>query len=462
MTTTHALMSLALLVILLDNGNAELSSSSAAVEQGFGEESISSPALESESILGFEAWEMSHRNNEIDKHKHYHSEDERLLRKRIFYRNKVLVEKHNAAYDAGHTSWKMTLNSPFADLTADEFSSLYLMDPQQCSATTSTSNDAAEVTAPTGKTTLEANDKTLSVDWRTKGIMTPVKDQGHCGSCWTFSTSGCLEAHTCLAYNKDCSHWKGLAEQQLVDCAGGFNNFGCSGGLPSQAYEYIKYSGGMDFENSYEYKATDGKECLAGDGVVGAKVAEVYNITSGDEDDLVTAISQVGPVSIAYQVSPDFRFYKHGVYDSYNVTSNSTMCNNTNMDVNHAVVAIGLGTTADSKHNNDGDGGTPFYIVRNSWGTSWGMEGHFWMKRGENLCGVSDCASYPIVPVPAKNKKSTTKKNQHPKANGEKHPDNNGNDNDNGNTDKDEAATVLVGAAEGGVNTHQSPYLRKN
>ena len=450
MTTTHSLMSLALLVILAGNGNAKLSSFSAAVEQGLGEESS--------SILGFEDWEMSHRNNKnSDKHKHYHSEDERLLRKQIFYRNKVLVEKHNAAYDAGHTSWKMTLNSPFADLTADEFSSLYLMDPQECSATTST--NAATVTAPIEKNTLEANDKTLSVDWRTKGIMTPVKDQGHCGSCWTFSTSGCLEAHTCLAYNKDCTHWKGLAEQQLVDCAGDFNNFGCDGGLPSQAYEYIKCSGGMDFETSYEYKAADGKECLAKDGIVGAKVAEIYNVTSGDEDDLVTAISQVGPVSIAYQVSPDFRFYQHGVYDSYNATSNSIMCNNTNMDVNHAVVAIGLGTTADSKHNNNDDGGTPFYIVRNSWGTSWGMEGHFWMKRGENLCGVSDCASYPIVPVPSKNKKSTTKKNRPLKANGEKHPDNNNNYND---SDKEEAATVLVGAAEGGVNTHQLPYLRKN
>eukprot|EP00536_Pseudo-nitzschia_multiseries_P011574 jgi/Psemu1/289775/fgenesh1_pg.402_\ len=243
--------------------------------------------------------------------------------------------------------------------------------------------------------------------------MTPVKDQGMCGSCWTFSTSGCLEAHTCLAYNKDCTHWHGLAEQQLLDCAGNFNNFGCNGGLPSQAYEYIFYNGGMDLETSYEYKASDSDgTCKAAMGTVGAKVAAVFNITSGSEDDLVTAVANVGPVSIAYQVSPDFRFYQHGVYDSYNATTHSTMCHNQKTDVNHAVVAVGLGTTAPAKHNHDDSGGIPYYIVRNSWGTSWGMEGHFWMKRGENLCGVSDCASFPIVPK-AKDKYKYAHEHEH-------------------------------------------------
>jgi len=343
--------------------------------------------LQEENVPEFESWKQ-HHNYE------YSSDREHALRQRIWTENRDLVARHNAAYEKGHTSWKMSILSPFADLTADEFAVRYLMDPQECSATKTKTQPGVS----NSRTIVHKDDPSVSVDWRTKGIMTPVKDQGHCGSCWTFSTSGCLEAHTCLAYNKDCTHWKGLAEQQLVDCAGGFNNFGCSGGLPSQAYEYIKYAGGMDLETTYDYKAEDGPQCLASDGKIGAVVSEVYNITTGDEDDLVTAIANVGPVSIAYQVSPDFRFYQHGVYDSYNATTNSTMCNNTAMDVNHAVVAIGLGTTSDSKHNNNDDGGIPYYIVRNSWGTSWGMEGHFWMKRGENLCGVSDCASFPIVP----------------------------------------------------------------
>jgi cathepsin H len=239
-----------------------------------------------------------------------------------------------------------------------------------------------------------------AVDWRTKGIITPIKNQKQCGSCWTFSTTGCLEAHTCLAHGKDCTAWTGLAEQQLLDCATPYNNHGCNGGLPSQAYEYIKYAGGIDSEDSYPYQANDTDGCRDSGGGDSnsnnnshgraAQVAEVFNITSYDEVDLVQAIQYVGPVSIAYQVSADFRFYAHGVYDSYNATTNSTMCKSSPMDVNHAVVAVGIGSTQE---------GTPFYIVRNSWSTSWGMEGYFWMLRGRNLCGVSDCASFPLVPA---------------------------------------------------------------
>lgn len=207
-----------------------------------------------------------------------------------------------------------------------------------------------------------------------------------------------MESHACLAHNKDCTHWKGLAEQQLVDCAGQYNNHGCSGGLPSQAFEYIQHSKhGLLSESQYPYIANETGKCRVqkkkhADGV---HVAEVFNITSQDEDDLVHAIRSIGPVSIAYQVSPDFRFYSHGIYDSYNATTNTTMCKNDSQSVNHAVVAVGLGHTEDT----DTHKGLPYYIVRNSWGVEWGMEGHFWMKRGENLCGVSDCASFPIVPV---------------------------------------------------------------
>mmetsp|Transcript_17748 Transcript_17748/g.26887 ORF Transcript_17748/g.26887 Transcript_17748/m.26887 type:complete len:385 (-) Transcript_17748:168-1322(-) len=333
------------------------------------------------SAIDFNGWLKLHE-------KSYHSTEEYIKRIGIFHENQAVVERHNAAFEDGLTSYSMTMDSPFADMSADEFASSYLMESQHCSATTHRSSGRLRPIDAEGEKTL-----LKSIDWRTKGIMTPVKNQGHCGSCWTFSTTGCLEAHTCLVEEEDCTNWRGLAEQQLVDCAGKFNNNGCNGGLPSQAYEYIKYTGrGLDLEDTYKYVAneTDGI-CKANAGKVGAQVADVYNITSRDEEDLMHAISTLGPVSVAYQVSPDFRLYKHGVYDSYNATTNQTMCNNTNMDVNHAVVAVGLGQTGDADE-------IPFYIIRNSWGTSWGMEGHFWMKRGENLCGVSDCASFPLVP----------------------------------------------------------------
>lgn len=114
----------------------------------------------------------------------------------------------------------------------------------------------------------------------------------------------------------------------------------------------------------------------------------MYNVTEGDEEDLVRSVATVGPVSVAFDVSPSLKQYIHGVYDSFNATSNSSDCSTDPMKVNHAVVAVGYGLTDKSE---------PFYIIRNSWSSNWGMEGYFWFKRGENLCGISDCASYPIL-----------------------------------------------------------------
>eukprot|EP00980_Cylindrotheca_fusiformis_P007759 scaffold1648_cov115-Cylindrotheca_fusiformis.AAC.14 len=320
----------------------------------------------------------------------------------VFQSNAEVVVRHNQAFEKGYTSYAMSLlGSPFADLTDAEFESSYLMDSQNCSATTHVSSG-----------NLPTVEIPKSVDWRTKGILTPVKNQGHCGSCWTFSTSGTLEAHTCLNNpNMDCTTWAGLAEQQLLDCASDFDNHGCNGGLPSHAFEYIKYAGGMDTEDSYPYRADDKGPCNVLSYGVAGKVAEIYNVTSGDEDDLTTAIGSVGPVSVAYQVSPDFRLYSHGVYDSFNATTNQTMCKSDPMSVNHAVVAVGYGETAATADAPS----VPFYIIRNSWGSTWGMEGHFWIKRGENLCGISDCASFPIVPSsssPDVNAKGTDRSNE--------------------------------------------------
>eukprot|EP00934_Nitzschia_sp_Nitz4_P005616 Nitzschia sp. Nitz4//scaffold60_size111251//38446//39666//NITZ4_004144-RA/size111251-processed-gene-0.8-mRNA-1//1//CDS//3329555555//5606//frame0 len=308
-------------------------------------------------------------------------------RQQVYLDNAQIVERHNQAYQEGKTSYAMSLASPFADLTADEFKSTYLMEDQNCSATHTSSGklrEQGEVDLP------------IFVDWRTQGIVTPVKNQMKCGSCWTFSTTGTLEAHTCLhnrqPHHVDCTQWEGLAEQQLLDCASAYDNHGCNGGLPSHAFSYLKDAGGMALEKDYKYEANASDTCHVGHchGSYKAQVAEVFNITSLDEDDLVAAIAHVGPVSIAYQVSPDFRLYSHGVYDSWNATTNQTMCKSGTQDVNHAVVAVGYGSTEE---------GIPYYIVRNSWSSSWGMEGYFWMIRGENLCGVSDCASFPIVPL---------------------------------------------------------------
>lgn len=210
-------------------------------------------------------------------------------------------------------------------------------------------------------------------DWRTQGVVSPVKNQGKCGSCWTFSTVGALESH----YIKKYGQFKNLSEQQLVDCAGDYDNHGCNGGLPSHAFEYIKDAGGIAEESSYPYQAVT-NQCTVDKskfsvGVVGGSV----NI-SADESELRQALFQYGPVSIAFQVVDGFKDYSSGVYVS-------SVCKNGPSDVNHAVLAVGYGT----------ENGIDYWLIKNSWGAAWGDNGYFKMQRGVNMCGVAVCNSFP-------------------------------------------------------------------
>ncbi|KAH6557975.1 hypothetical protein KP509_1Z083600 [Ceratopteris richardii] len=236
---------------------------------------------------------------------------------------------------------------------------------QNCSATKSSEH-----------TSLRHADLPTYKDWREDGIVSVVKNQAKCGSCWTFSTTGALEA----AYAQATGQTVLLSEQQLIDCAGGYNNFGCNGGLPSQAFEYIRYNGGLDTEDSYPYTATDG-ECKFTTDTVGVQVYDVVNITMGAEDELKEAVGLVRPVSVAFEVVDGFRFFKSGVYTS-------DTCESSPQSVNHAVLAVGYDVD---------DGGVPYWIVKNSWGSDWGIEGYFNMEMGKNMCGIATCASYPIV-----------------------------------------------------------------
>jgi cathepsin H len=133
------------------------------------------------------------------------------------------------------------------------------------------------------------------------------------------------------------------------------------------------------WRQTYPYEAKEGK-CKFNTYHVGAQVEQVVNVTSRNEKELKAAVGTAGPVSIAFQVVSDFRFYKSGVYESKE-------CHSGEKDVNHAVLAVGYGVEDSKKH----------WIVKNSWGAKWGMEGFFQIARGSNMCGLADCASYPVV-----------------------------------------------------------------
>ncbi|KAF0692522.1 Aste57867_16406 [Aphanomyces stellatus] len=301
----------------------------------------------------FRVWQWKHKVFYASNAEH----DERLA---TFRANARRVATHNQH----QLSYTLELNA-FADTTWADFKRFYLgATPQNCSATHTTRLDVAQEDVPEAQ------------DWRRWGAVSPVKDQGKCGSCWTFSTTGCLESHNLLTHGKKIL----LSEQNLIDCAQAFDNHGCNGGLPSHAFEFVKYNGGLDTGAAYPYHAKD-EACKFSADHVGVHVVDIINITAHDENQLRAVVGTVGPVSIAFQVAEDFSLYKEGVYDS-------TVCKSGEQDVNHAVLAVGYNTTED---------GHKYWIVKNSWSSNWGMEGFFNIARDKNMCGLADCASYPIV-----------------------------------------------------------------
>lgn len=292
---------------------------------------------------------------------------EEAKRKDIFTRNLKKIEIHNYLHSKGLKSYTLGINQ-FADMETFEFAKL--MNGYQM---------RTNATKHRGSVYLSPNvhiDLPDSVDWRTKGYVTPVKDQGHCGSCWSFSATGALEGQ----HFRKTGQLISLSEQNLVDCSKSFGNNGCEGGLMDNAFTYVKSNGGLDTEVSYPYEAKDDK-CRYNPASSGATDTGFVDVPQGDESKLQEAVATVGPVSVAIDAShTSFQLYKSGVYDE-------PECSSENLD--HGVLVVGYGT----------QDGSDYWLVKNSWGsTKWGEQGYIKMSRNKsNQCGIASAASYPLV-----------------------------------------------------------------
>lgn len=294
----------------------------------------------------------------MEKHnKIYKSIEEKWHRFEIFRDNLKHIDERNNIV----SNYWLGLND-FADLSHDEFKKMYLGLKVQ---NEKRSNDEFIYS--------DFVDLPKSVDWRKKGAVTDVKNQGSCGSCWAFSTVAAVEGINQIKTGNLTS----LSEQELIDCDTKYNS-GCNGGLMDYAFQFIVSQGGLHKEDDYPYLMEEGTCDEKRDESEVVTIDGYHDVPANDEKSLLKALANQ-PLSVAIEASGrDFQFYKGGVFDGHCGTA-----------LDHGVAAVGYGSTK----------GLDYIIVKNSWGAKWGEKGFIRMKRNtgkaEGLCGIYKMASFP-------------------------------------------------------------------
>ena len=291
--------------------------------------------------------------------KQYSSQQEFEYRFSVYLKNLEVAAKLN-----GKGSDRVFGVTKFMDLTPFEFKAQYLMrtvpELSRYPGSECEWDDAAPIVS--------------SFDWRSKGAVTPVYNQGQCGSCWAFSVTEAVESKWFLAGNQLTQ----LSVQQVVSCDP--LDEGCSGGLPYLAYNYIASAGGLEGYSAYPYVSGNGTtgQCKFNSADVVAKISSFcYPTKTNNETAMASYLQTTAPYSVCVDAST-WQFYRAGIIKA-------ATCGD---EIDHCVMVTGFGTASD---------GTPYWMVRNSWGTDWGQQGYLQVERGNNACAISNLATTPLI-----------------------------------------------------------------